>query len=195
MNANNTVSVGDTKTFAIHTVITQAFRRRSLLAIGCMGIFIQGRRYGLEELDASMLACSYDAIVEIVRDRGTHVWPFCRLTASAIAEAYQAAIYAPNDDDVDILGIRCEEFAEAIYQSRITWIPDGDAAFDDGSRVLQMDLASCVRLVAFKSSPRGKLYDSTTLTDLMMPAAQYYDTLTAWIRAFDKKWEYLPKQD
>lgn len=195
MNANNTVFVGDTETFAIHTVITQAFRNRSLLAIGCMGIFIQGRRYGLEELDASMLACSYDAIVERVRHRGTHVWPFCSVTGSAIAEAYQTAIYAPNGDEMEILGIRCEKVVEAINQSRIDWIPDGDAAFDDGSRVLQMDLSSCVRLVAFKSSPRGELYDSTTLTDLMMPAAQYYDTLTAWIRAFDKMWEYLPKQE
>jgi hypothetical protein len=39
---------------------------------------------------------------------------------------------------------------DMIYSRHILWAPDGDAAFDDGSYILQFDVDERVRLIAFK---------------------------------------------
>jgi hypothetical protein len=79
-----------------------------------------------------------------------------------------------------------------ISSKRIVWAPDGDAAFDDGSYVLQFDVGDRVRLVAFESS-EGCLYDPSSLIDQWLPADDFYRVLQDWNDAFVAEWEAMPK--
>ena len=64
---------GNINTFAIESIITQAYERLSFRALGCFVIHIEGLRYGVYETDASMLACSYDEVKRRLADRGSHI--------------------------------------------------------------------------------------------------------------------------
>jgi hypothetical protein len=44
-----------------------------------------------------------------------------------------------------------------IYLTRVAWAPDGDATFDDGTCILQLDIGDLVRLIAFKSTRDGDM--------------------------------------
>jgi hypothetical protein len=87
----------------------------------------------------------------------------------------------------------CEAFVESIYAANIQWAPDGDAAFDDGSYILQFDVDRQVRLIAFKSMPDGSLYDPSTLVDLWMPTGEFNEILQRWHDDFVAEWTSLPK--
>ena len=80
-----------------------------------------------------------------------------------------------------------------IASHRITWAPDGDEAFDDGSYVLQFDVGDKVRLVAFKSGDLGHQYDPETLNDRWLEADQFYSILQQWRDAFEAEWRGMPR--
>lgn len=67
------------------------------------------------------------------------------------------------------------------------WAPDGDAAFDDGSYILQFDFEDRVRLIAFKSD-QGYSYDPATLSEVWMPAEAFYQILQQWRDSFEDEW-------
>jgi hypothetical protein len=70
--------------------------------------------------------------------------------------------------------------------------PDGDEAFDDGSFVLQFDVQDRVRLIAFRSGA-GYVHDPDTLSDVWLPADDFYRVLEQWHQAFDREWAAMPK--
>jgi hypothetical protein len=54
--------VGEPQIFAIESGISRAYARLSLLALGFFVIHVGGRRYGVYEEEATMLANSFDEV-------------------------------------------------------------------------------------------------------------------------------------
>jgi hypothetical protein len=73
------------------------------------------------------------------------------------------------------------------------WAPDGDAALDDGSYVLQFDVDDRVRVIAFRCR-ENFLHDPATLSDVWLSADGFYNVLQQWHDAFEAEWESLPKE-
>jgi hypothetical protein len=67
-----------------------------------------------------------------------------------------------------------------------------DEAFDDGSYVLQFDVGDRVRLIAFKSDESYR-HASGTLSDVWLPADEFYNVLREWRDAFEAAWMAAPK--
>ena len=183
--------IGDPAVFAIESGITEAYRELGLRALGYFVIHVTSRCYGCMAPDSSLLACSYDEVVRRVSRRGQHVAPFA-LTGDAydIASAFRNAIYADDSTYSTYFGMPRDAFATLIYSNEIVWAPDGDEAFDDGSYVLQFDVDTRVRLIAFKSTI-GYLPDKGSVSDIWMSNSQYYDILIKWRTAFELEWNRL----
>lgn len=186
---------GNPNSFAIETVLTRAYERLSFRALGCFVIYLYGRRYGVYRPDATLLACSFEAVRNRIAHRGQHVAPFAEeSSARDIAEAFYTAIYGEEDRRPMFLGIPTSEIRN-IFQdkpSNCMWAPDGDAAFDDGSYVLQFDVDARVRLIGFKATPEF-LIDISSVSDVWIPADDFYSLLQSWQEMFDTAWANLPK--
>jgi len=183
--------VGNPSTFAIESQITQAFERLGSRALGSFTILIEGFRYGVYEPDATLLAVSFDEVQRRITRRGSHITPFTDAEAGVIADAYRAAVYGEQYGS-SYPGISLEDFAFSVFSSRITWAPDGDEAFDDGSYVLQFDADTRVRLIGFRTRPDGR-YDSSTLKDVWLEGEQFYGVLHRWHASFLAEWESFSK--
>lgn len=188
------IFAGDKSRFAIEAGMSKVYERLSFLALGYFVIFVNGRRYGVFEPDASMLACSFGAVCERLEWRGRIMAPAAlEHDAGAIADAYRDAIYAPNEEGRLFAGMSYDDFCENLFDRRIVWAPDGDEAFDDWSHVLQLDLGDRVRLIAFKSADEGYHHAPGTLEDLILPADEFYGILQEWWDKFEKAWAEAPK--
>src|SRR5260221_14792458 len=119
---------GDPSIFAIESGITQAYDRLSFLALGFFVIHVGGRRYGVDEPDATMLGCSFDEVERRIARRGGHQAPFGEMNAGQIADAFRNAIYAEQQED-SYFGLPLSDFCEVIHSKHLDWAPDGDAAF------------------------------------------------------------------
>jgi len=183
--------VGNTSTFAIESQMAQAFERLSFRALGSFTILIDGHRYGVYEPDATLLAVSFDEVQRRIRHRGNHVTPFTDGDPGSVADAFRAAIYG-EEYGSPYPGITAQEFANITHSSQITWAPDGDEAFDDGSYVLQFDSDGRVRLIGFKTGVNGR-YDPSTLKDLWLESDQFYGVLHRWRADFLAEWKSSPK--
>lgn len=184
---------GDPSVFAIESSITRAYERLSFRGLGFFVIHVSGRCYGRRAADSTLLACSYDAVERRIALRGSHITSFANEPDPVkIAGAFRNAIYAEEQQET-YFGIPLTEFTETIHSNRIVWAPDGDEAFDDGSYVLQFDVGERVRLIAFKSMEKGCLYDPATLSDVWLPADNFYRVLQDWHDAFVAEWESMPK--
>lgn len=140
---------GDRSTFAIDCEISSLHPPRQALGKFC--VYLAGRRFGVDEPEASMLANSIDAIRERLLNRGLHTLRSFEVVPSvAIADAYLDETYRRGGVGVSV-GWRT-----------IVWAPDGDAAFDDGSHILQMDTGSSVRLIGFQNTG-----DALTVDDVV----------------------------
>ena len=129
-----------------------------------------------------------------IADRGGHTAPFAtERDTGKIADAFRNAVCAETQDE-SFFGIRSEEFTEVFKRESndLMWAPDGDAAFDDGSYVLQFDVGDRVRLIAFKSAG-GYRHDPSTLRDVWLAANGFYDILLRWRNAFEAEWVSTPK--
>ena len=185
--------VGDPDTFAIESGITKAFERLSFRALGFFVIHVGGRRYGVHEPDATMLALALDDADRRLAFRGKHNAPFASVPdASKIAHAFRNACYAEEQED-SFFDIDVQEFRGLIHSNHLDdWSPNAiDEAFDDGSYILQFDVGDRVRLVAYKS--KGWSYDPETLKDIWVPADDFYSILHRWRKAFETEWAMLPK--
>jgi hypothetical protein len=186
--------VGDTSNFAIESGITQAYERLSFRALGYFVIHIGGRRYGVYTPDATMLACSFDEVQRRLAERSSHTAPFANSpNAGKIADAFRKAVFAPGQEKEFFFGIQQPEFCNVLNSNRIVWAPDGDEAFDDGSFVLQFDVGTLVRLIAFKSCEDGYDHDPITIRDLWLNANDFYHTLERWRNGFEAAWASAPK--
>ncbi len=185
------MTIGQPSLFAIESSITEAYDRRSLLALGYFALHIGGLVYGQIASDSTLLACSFDEVERRIAERGTHVAPFQSENSTEIANAFRSAMY--SDEPLPrYFTLEYREFADTIRSRRIVWAPDGDEAFDDSSYVLQFDVGDLVRLIAFRC-PSGMYHDSPSLRDVYLPADDYYGILRNWHAAFKAEWAAMPK--
>ena len=185
--------IGNPAVFAIESEISRAYERLSFRALGFFVLHIGGVSYGVRKPEATMLACSFDEVQARMAFRGKHTAPFAtEPDGGAIADAFRNAIYS-NKQRASLFGIPLAEFCKFFYMpSNVMWAPDGDEAFDDGSYALQFDVESRVRLIAFKSD-KGYRHDPNTLSDIWLPADDFYNILRKWHDAFEVEWASAPK--
>jgi hypothetical protein len=174
--------VGNPAIFAIESGISQVFAGRSNPALGYFVIHLRGNAYGVRSPDATMLGCSFDAVVRRLAQRGEHRADFgAESTAADIADAVLAAEYDGNRQHESFFGMPADELRDLIHAGNIQWAPDGDEAFDDGSNVIHFDHGEQVRLIAFGNSD----YSASSLAELWMPAADFYALLDEWRQRFE----------
>lgn len=179
--------IGNTNTFAIESEIGRAYSRLSLRALGFFNIHISGMRYGLKAEDASLLACSFDAVGRRILHSGKHVATFSRASDPIeIANAFRTAFYG-DKSEASYLGVPSDDFVNEFESGELVWAPDGDSAFDDGSYILQFDFDDQVRIIGFKSD-LGVLCSPETLKDIWLPSQEYYEILQIWHEKFLEEW-------
>ncbi len=179
--------VGEPKSFAIESEVTEFVPHRSQIGLGCFNVHVAGHRFGVMAPDASMLGCSYAEVGRRLQRRGTHraaVAFTCSADSIAtlwIAHRYPPALVGPEPTPTEV-----DAVAEMVA-NHTDWAPDGDEAFDDGSHVLQFDLEESVRLVGFRTdgtwAPRDGL-----VADAWIPAGDYYEVLREWRERFELAW-------
>lgn len=180
--------VGDKSRFAIESYLAQPFERLSQRALGYFIVHICGRVYGVQSPEATLLACSFDAVTRRLTRRGTHIAPFATgESAQELVHAVQTALYEDTRPDVRFWGMSAEGLSDELTAQEIVLAPDGDAAFDDGSHILQFDQGDQVRLVAFQNSSDAA-WNGDSLTDLTMDAAEFYRVLESWLHQFELAW-------
>ncbi|HTI70624.1 MAG TPA: Imm42 family immunity protein [Candidatus Limnocylindria bacterium] len=186
-----TINLGNPSSFGLECGLSEAFEQLGFKALGYFLIHLGGMQYGVCQPDATMLACSVDAIGEIKKRRGTHAAPFSTAaSASDIADALIQSTYAQNPDTGMAFGFSLSEFKEAIHEANLHWAPDGDQAFDDGSHLLQFDVADKVRLIGFKTLENYR-HDPRTLRDIWLDADLFYAILAEFLDSFSRKREEL----
>ncbi|QKC82377.1 Imm42 family immunity protein [Mesorhizobium sp. NZP2077] len=179
--------VGDRTSFAIESAITQAFPNIAQRALGYFVIHIRGKAYGVQKPGASMLGCSFEAVNDRLRRRGTHQVPFLStIDAPLIAEAYLDAWYRQTAR-VDYFGLPAADFTEILHGNAIVWAPDGDESFDDGSHILQFDVGHQVRLIAsaHAESPEDV---GGTVVEKWLDDEVFYSVLSRWSEQFAAEW-------
>lgn len=176
--------VGDASRFGLESEIAQAFEGLGQLALGFFAIHVNGLSFGVREPDASLLAVSYDEVGRRLQRRGRHVAPSLeRSSPELIATAILGALYDPTCDEMSFLGRSRSDFTAEVKMSHAVWAPDGDEAFDDGSRVLQIDCGNEVRVVAFRAT-MGYRFDTSSLRDVFLPESEFYRILETWRSEF-----------
>lgn len=185
--------VGDPDVFAIESWISEAYEDTSLRALGYFLIHVGGLKYGVDDPDASILACSFDEVERRIAFQGKHTAPLMSASAAfALAEAAYDVIYSEQPRE-SYLGITASDLATAIHKSNAIWAPDGDAAFDDGSFILQFDVDGRVRLLAFKIAERGDCLPEA-VRDIWILSDQFYGILRVWRDKFVEEWQNAPKK-
>lgn len=180
--------VGNTLNFAIESCITQALENLSQRALGYFVIHVGGNSYGVHAPEATLLACSLDAVQRRIVRRGMHHMSFgADANALNVAEAVLAVTYDDVSPDTVFFGMLSDEFRHALISSEIVWAPDGDAAFDDGGHVLQFDVGDQVRLIAF-INPTHRDDVASSLTEVWIGAEEFYGCLDQWQCQFQVEW-------
>jgi hypothetical protein len=172
--------------------MSSAYNSPSIYGIGYFVIHIKDNIYGIKSKGATALACSYDAVIDRIKKRGTHICPefITDLSALELSDLFEGVLYRDKKEYKmpDNIGVLHNELSDIVYQNELLWVPDGDEAFDDGSRIIQFDIEQTVRLIGYKSLHKNKI-DIKTLTDLTMDAEQYYTTLENWSNNFYNEWQ------
>ncbi len=185
--------VGNPNVFAIESEFTKAYERPSYRALGFFALHFRNYCYGLRTPEATMLACSFDAVNRRIQQRGRHKASFAAESDSGkLADAVGLAFYADSEGDSQFYGLKREKFCDVISSNDLLWVPDGDEAFDDGSYVLQFDLAEQVRVIAFQRV-EGNVHAPATLRDVWLPSNDFYGVLKDWRDAFEAEWIAAPK--
>lgn len=187
--------IGDTSLFAIESGLTRAYERLSFRALGYFTFHIGGRRFGVCEPDATLLACALDRVDERLARRGTHTASFCHAPAGEIVDAILDAIYNPEPRADFFFDLSMSEFSDAVYSSRCEWHRGFDEAFDDGSGIRQFDIGDRVRLIGDRNQKRpfDWRHDAESLTDIWISAAVFYGVLEEWRDAFLAEWQSASK--
>ncbi len=185
--------VGDASRLAIESSITVPYGRPGERALGFFILHVGGKSYGVRSPEATLLACSFDAVRRRVARRGQHRVDFgSEPSAARIVDAVCAAMYDDERQAESFFGMSAEELREALASNEIVWAPDGDAAFDDGGHVLQFDQGGTVRLIAFKNT--GNRDDTLgTLAEAWVSADEFYGLLDKWQSMFEAEWAGLLK--
>jgi hypothetical protein len=181
------VLVGDPNSLAIESSITLALPGLGQRALGFFLIHIRGTCYGVREPDATLLACSFEEVRDRLARRGTHQIPHLSCTsASEVVEAFLDACYRETPR-IDYFGMSQPEFSDLVYAKKIPWAPDGDAAFDDSSYVLQFDVEDRVRLIAFRNMGYSE-ETASSVQETWIASDLFYDVLRDWSELFVEEW-------
>ncbi len=189
------------KNFTIESFISSAYSNKGIMAIGYFLIHIKGISYGIKEDDATALACSYGTVIDRLEMRGKHIAPkeLITLPSMELALIVERALYGNIEDEKEIwkFSIPDDELTDLIYKNDLIWAPDGDEAFDDGSRVFQFDIDSeTVRLIGYNTTDDYNYdIDEDKLSDLIMSSDEYYAILEEWADNFYKEWENTEKEE
>ncbi len=179
---------GDINTFAIESFISIAYERVSFLAMGNFLIHINNICYGRREPDASLLACSYNKVQELLNEDVTNDSVLMsnfvnRYPANTIADVFRISIYGAESYSSS------EDYHEIIVSAfkdlypKCVWAPDGDEAFDDGSYILIFQSCNKIRLIGFRILSNG-LSDLSTLSDLTISKDHFRSVLKEWSERF-----------
>jgi len=178
--------IGNPSTCAIESSITRVYSNPGAFALGYFLIHVVGNVYGVRDPDASLLACSFDEVQRRLKRRGHHCFPdISGFSANAIAEAVHNAIYSEEPDDY-VLDMPAEEFSQTLYAKKIIWAPDGDAAFDDGGHVLQIDEEDRVRIIAFINDYDAEIIRKS-VSEVFLSPSIFYETLQTWKDIFERE--------
>jgi Immunity protein 42 len=186
--------VGNPSVFAIESSFTQTYENLSQRGLGFFLIHLDGISYGVKAPDATLLACSFDAVSQRIMRRGEHVakfgsWPDSLEVVNMVRRTMYAEVEASNK----YFGMSALEFSSILNSSEIVWAPDGDAAFDDGSHVLQFDIDKQVRLIGFKNMPNLENSISTA-DDVWIDSDLFYNLLAEWREKFETEWSLALKR-
>lgn len=178
---------------AIESSITCAYKQESLLALGYFLIHVGGEQFGVKSSDATLLASSFNAVQMRIAHKGAHRAPqLAAASADEISRSVMQALYWRNPGTRRYFGMPHERYANSLHHNNLIWAPDGDAAFDDGSHIIQFDLDDQVRIIAFKSTKEDRIDLSV---DMIVPSKYFYGTLSAWVDAFKKDVASIPQSD
>ncbi len=179
--------VGDRSSFAIESSITQAFSSLGQRALGYFVIYVRGKSYGVKRPDASLLACSFEEVGSRIARRGVHQISYLSCTsASLIVEAFLDAKYRENARS-DYFGNSLSSFISDFDRSNVQWAPDGDAAFDDGSYIMQFDVGDRVRLIAFINA-ECPVETANSIEEEWIDGDIFYRVLSEWEELFAEDW-------
>lgn len=182
------IVVGDSSRFSIESCVAEYMRSPGQRGLGYFVVNLSGRCFGVKEPNATLLACSFDAVQRRIEKRGDHILPFSsEPSASKIVGAYLISGYRGFEDKDRFFGFSAEEFQALVQAHSIIWAPDGDEAFDDGSHILQMDQGNFVRLIAFKNiGTMDEVFG--TILDTWLDADEFYNILREWHDRFESAW-------
>ena len=180
---------GNPSQFAVEWEWSKVYKRRSQRAVGFFVLHIEGNIFGVRSLDATLLACSMDAMQRRIIKRGTHCAQYeSNATALEILNAFRSATYENETGGESCFGMTISAFRDITRGNEIVWIPDGDEAFDDGSHVLQFDQGDKVRIVGFKNL-ESLAKTAHTLTEVRMDADDFYGILGRAEQTFEQQWQ------
>lgn len=178
-----TILAGDPGRFAVECQITAVNESLSWLGLGCFLIHIGGKQFGIREPDATMLGCSFNALERRISRRGLHLAPnLADAEAFDLAAAVNLAIYGDPGPSWSFRDKSAEEISREVRGNKILWAPDGDEAFDDGSRVLQFDIGDRVRVLGFRSDEN---HLPVSVADVQFDTDAFYSILEDWRSRFE----------
>lgn len=186
---------GNKKVFAIKWDITEAYenQNQNQMALGYFVLYLSGKKFGVDEPDATMLACSFNEVKQRIARRGHHDADFALdVESTQIAESVYESFYNSINANDSYFGHPVSDFVNNVSDKRLLWVPDGDAAFDDGSYVIHIDCGNLVRLIAFRCDEYRKV-ESESLVEVLMESEIFYSTLEKWVKKFYLKWRHLNK--
>lgn len=180
--------VGDKSNFAIESRINVYHQEQSIIGIGTFLIHINGYQYGVNRSDATALANSMDSISHRLKDRGKHIAPFsAHPDPQDIAQAFRSSLYSTEDTASHYFGLPEPEFSDLFYSKNLIMAPDGDAAFDDSSYILQFDVGEKVRVIGFQCKETDAP-SPETIRDAWVDADDFYSVLAQWQAQFYAEW-------
>lgn len=185
--------IGNRECFAIESRISIAYAIHDYNASGSFVIHIGGKTYGIDAHDATDLGCSLLRVEERLATRGGHASHIADyINAGEIADAAYGSLFGRGDIEYSSLGLPKEYLENELREKKLFWVPNGDAAFDDGSFILQIDIGEQVRLIGFRLGELPR-HDPATLADVRISSDEFYGILESWRCIYKAQWYNLPK--
>jgi len=179
---------GNPNELAIESYVDEFLPEKSWRAIGCFLIHVGGRRFGVERPRATALACSFDEVRERLRCRGKHIFsPSEQVGATEIAFRVLNSRYCREFSGFEMKPEWADELDQVLFKNKLIWAPDGDAAFDDGGHIIQIDEGDMCRIVAFNNGETDR-DTRESVVDVRLSCRRFYDILAQWSGQFEDDW-------
>lgn len=161
---------GNKDFFAIEVEVNNVFHDE-FIGEGKFIIYINNKSYGVHSPYATMFFCIMEQICYFINNKVNVNNIFKDYSYKDISKCY----YNQNYSDI-ILNEYSKEFLKQTKQL-ITWAPE--AAFDDGSYLIQIDDDELTRLIAFKSYSNGSIcsVEEGTETEIILDRHEYIKIL------------------